>query len=128
MGRGGRGRGGEGDDVARGGVGDVVGRVDVRRGGQGRWERGGRRGAAGGGEVRDVGVVADGGRGAAVGEGSRDVAGVGGGRVGEVQLGPGLRWEWNVVDAIEDTKKFPVTVVPRESWVVGVGRLGGVEA
>ena len=60
-----------------GGVGDVVGRVDVRRGGQGRWERVGRRGAAGGGEVRDVGVVADGGRGAAVGERGKDVVACG---------------------------------------------------
>ena len=43
-------------------------------------------------------------------------------------MGPGLTWEGNVVDVIEDTKKFPVTVVPCEAWMVGVGHLGGVKA
>ena len=91
-------------------------------------ERARRRGATGRGGIGVVGVVADGGRGAAVGELGRDVAGVGWGRVGDVQLGPELTWEGNVVDVIKDTKKFPVTVVPRESWMVGVGHLGGVKA
>ena len=29
---------------------------------------------------------------------------------------------------VEDTDELPLTVVPRESWVTGVGRLGGVRA
>ena len=90
-----------------------MGRVDVGRGGQRRWEGVGRRGAAGGGEVRDVGVVADGRRGAAVGGGGWDVVAGWWGRVGGVQLGPGFTWDGNVVCVIKDTSEFPRTVIPR---------------
>ena len=60
-GRGGRVRGGEGDDVGGGGVEDGEGQVDVGGGVQlGREGLGGRSVADGGG-VGGVGVVADGG-------------------------------------------------------------------
>ena len=43
-------------------------------------------------------------------------------------MGPGLTWQGNIVCVIEDTEEFSLTVIPRESWVIGVCHLGGVQA
>ena len=128
VGRGGRGRGGKGDDSARLGVRLGEGRVVESGSGRGRLGRAGKEGATERGRAGNDGAAAGEGEGAADGGEGRDVAGVGRGRVSGVQLRPGLTWETDVVDMIEDTEKVSATVVPRESWVIGMGREGGVEA